>query len=123
MLVEGAGGLLVPLSSCLNMHDMAVALDLPVLVVARNVLGVINHTALTVSVARERSQECGVVLNHTEPPDLLDIAVQTNWEALRRWGQGTHYCLLPYVATLNTEWLSILGKLLLTSRLLEGIGL
>src|SRR5450631_325272 len=88
VLVEGAGGLLVPLTNHLCMHDIAVELGLPVLVVARNMLGTINHTALTVTVARERSHVLVVVLNSTQAPDPFDLAIQTNQEALRRWGKA-----------------------------------
>jgi dethiobiotin synthetase len=84
VLVEGAGGLLVPLTVRHTMHDMAVALALPILVVASNKLGAINHTALTVAVARERSEVVGIVLNHTQAVD--GIAMQTNADALRSWG-------------------------------------
>src|SRR5262249_34231968 len=47
-LVEGAGGLLVPFADDLLAADVAAALALPVLVVARASLGTINHTVLTV---------------------------------------------------------------------------
>src|SRR5436305_14403039 len=69
VLVEGAGGLLVPLTAQHTMHDMAVALGLPILVVACNKLGTINHTALTVTVVRERSQGFGIVVYYTQAID------------------------------------------------------
>src|SRR5579864_6878468 len=56
VLVEGAGGLLVPLTRQQNFLDLAARLNLPILVIARNVLGTINHTALTVIVASQRCQ-------------------------------------------------------------------
>jgi dethiobiotin synthetase len=95
VLVEGAGGLLVPLTAQLSMYDIAVELDLPVLIVACNRLGAINHTALTVTVARERSQVLGIVLNHIQASD--DLAMQTNMEALRRWGKAPLLCQVPYM--------------------------
>ena len=64
MLVEGAGGLLVPLTERETYADLAVALGLPVLVVARAGLGTVNHTALTVEALRARGLAlAGVVLN------------------------------------------------------------
>lgn len=123
VLVEGAGGLLVPLSDQLTMHDVAVALDLPLLIIARNALGTINHTALTVAVAHERSRVLGVVLNHTQPPDPLDPAVQTNAVSLLRWAQVSRFCQLPHVTLLTPETLSSLGRLLLKHQMLEGIDL
>jgi len=108
VLVEGAGGLLVPLTAQLSMHDIAVELDLPVLVVACNKLGTINHTALTVTVARERSQVLGIVLNHIHAPD--DLAMQTNADALRRWGKAPLLCQIPYMPVVTPEALDSLGR-------------
>jgi dethiobiotin synthetase len=64
LLVEGAGGLLVPLTARETYADLAVALGFPVLVVARSGLGTVNHTALTVEALRARNlQVAGIVLN------------------------------------------------------------
>jgi dethiobiotin synthetase len=64
LLVEGAGGLLVPLTDALDMADLAAALAAPLLVVARDGLGTINHTLLTVeAAAARRLRVAGVVLN------------------------------------------------------------
>lgn len=123
VLVEGAGGLLVPITSTLTMQDIAVELALPMFVVARNVLGTINHTALTVSVAQERCEVSGIILNNTQPPPPDDIAMQTNEQAIRRWGKAQFYCQLPYVATSAPDALALLGEVLVTDRLLEEMGL
>jgi len=64
LLVEGAGGLLVPLSDDLDVAGLATALGLPLVVVARAGLGTVNHTLLTIEAARARGLEvAGVVLN------------------------------------------------------------
>jgi len=110
VLAEGAGGLLVPLTAQLCMHDIAVELDLPILVVACNKLGTINHTALTVTVARERSQVLGIVLNHIQAPDNDDLAMQTNADALRRWGKAPLLGQVPYMPIVTTEALEKLGE-------------
>jgi dethiobiotin synthetase len=66
LVVEGAGGLLVPLSATSTFADLAVALALPVLVVARAGLGTVNHTALTCEALRGRGLRVfGVVLNRS----------------------------------------------------------
>jgi dethiobiotin synthetase len=68
LVVEGAGGLLVPLTERETYADLAVALGLPVLVVARAGLGTVNHTALTVEALRARGLAiAGVVLNRAAP--------------------------------------------------------
>jgi dethiobiotin synthetase len=52
LIVEGVGGLLTPLADDYSVCDLAVALDLPVLIAARPGLGTINHTLLTIHAAR-----------------------------------------------------------------------
>jgi dethiobiotin synthetase len=63
-LIEGAGGWRVPLDSSLGIREWAQELALPVIVVARNSLGTINHTLLTVeSIRQSRSPILGIILN------------------------------------------------------------
>ncbi len=62
VLVEGAGGLLVPLTRTLNNADLAKALGLPILIIARPGLGTINHTLLTLEAARSRGLKIAAVL-------------------------------------------------------------
>ena len=69
MIVEGIGGLSVPLSRRRTVVDLIQRLRLPVLVVARLRVGTLNHTLLTVEHARRnRLRVVGVVLNATEVP-------------------------------------------------------
>lgn len=64
LLVEGAGGLLVPLDDRATFADLIAALGLPALVVARDALGTINHTLLTVEALQRREIPLvGVALN------------------------------------------------------------
>jgi dethiobiotin synthetase len=82
MLVEGVGGLLCPLTERETVADLAVELALPLIVVARRSLGTLNHTLLTLEVARRRDLHvAGVVVNETEYPEGL--AAATNVEELR----------------------------------------
>jgi dethiobiotin synthetase len=84
-LVEGIGGLLCPLTEQETVADLAAALALPVVVVARNALGTLNHTLLTLEVARGRGLSvAGVVLNAPAPP--AGLADETNEAELRRLG-------------------------------------
>jgi dethiobiotin synthase len=62
-IVEGAGGVLVPIDDEHHMADLMLALELPVVVVARTALGTINHTLLTLEALRHRHLDvAGVVL-------------------------------------------------------------
>src|SRR5262249_43300602 len=54
MVVEGIGGLLCPLAEGTTVADLAVALDYPLVIVARRGLGTLNHTLLTAEAARLR---------------------------------------------------------------------
>lgn len=63
-IVEGVGGLRVPLAGGDDVVDLVAALDCPAVVVARSGLGTLNHTALTVEALERRGVPvCGVVLN------------------------------------------------------------
>jgi dethiobiotin synthetase len=67
LLVEGAGGLRVPTTRDADMGDLAAALALPVLVVARAALGTINHTELTLAdLDRRGLPVVGVVVSHAD---------------------------------------------------------
>jgi dethiobiotin synthetase len=84
MLVEGIGGLLCPVTPKECVADLAKAFGLPLVVVARSGLGTINHTALTVEVARARGlRVAGVIINryHHDTPDLAEM---TNPDEIRR---------------------------------------
>jgi dethiobiotin synthetase len=74
VIVEGAGGLMVPLSGGLLVADLARQLELPLLVVARPDLGTINHTVLTCFTAQQMGlQVAGVIVNGMpEHPGLAE---------------------------------------------------
>ena len=81
-IVEGAGGLLVPIVERYCMADLARDLDLPLLVVVDSKLGAINHTLLTLEAAAARGLAvCGYVLNHAS---AADEAAATNASVLAR---------------------------------------
>ena len=68
VVVEGAGGILVPLGPATTMADLATALRLPVVIVARAGLGTLNHVLLTLEALRGRAVDvAGVVLNDAAP--------------------------------------------------------
>jgi dethiobiotin synthetase len=82
VFVEGVGGWRVPITAKFYVSDLAAALGLPVLVVAQNKLGCLNHTFLTVESIRRSGLICaGVVLN--ERQGQSDVAMTTNGEVLQ----------------------------------------
>lgn len=108
VLVEGVGGWLVPITADFYVSDLAVALGLPVLLVAQNKLGCLNHTLLTLESIHRSGLRCvGVVLN--ELPGPGDIARATNRDVLQQ------LCRVPVVSgldeameSLTPEWSALL---------------
>ena len=84
MLVEGAGGLLVPMGlrpsgEPWTVADLAVSLGAPAVVVARAGLGTLNHTALTLEALERRAVPAGVVLGAwPAEPELVHWANLTD---------------------------------------------
>ncbi|NJB67157.1 dethiobiotin synthase [Desulfobaculum xiamenense] len=73
LVVEGAGGIMVPLNENALMIDLMARLGLPVVLVARSGLGTINHTLLSLAALRQAGIEvCGVVLNGPRNPANRD---------------------------------------------------
>lgn len=74
LIVEGAGGLMVPLAGGLLMADLAQHLGLPIAVIARPGLGTINHTLLTTFCGRSLGLEVrGVIVNkYPQVPDQAE---------------------------------------------------
>ncbi len=66
ILVEGAGGILVPITDTVSMVDLAARFSLPILIVARAALGTINQTRMTIEALLHRNLPVlGVVYNQT----------------------------------------------------------
>lgn len=88
MVVEGAGGLLVPLMENFDMADLALEMGLALVIVARPALGTINHTLLTIREAERRGLGVlGVIFSHGARK--LSTADQKNFEALKDYlGEG-----------------------------------
>jgi dethiobiotin synthetase len=73
LIVEGAGGVLVPINKKQKMIDLMSHLRLPVLLVARTALGTINHTLLSlVALRSERIEIRGVIMVGKENRDNRD---------------------------------------------------
>ena len=75
-IVEGAGGVLVPLNERETMADFICALDLPVLIATRSGLGTINHTLMTIEVLRRRMLRVAGVVMVGEPNDENRLAIE-----------------------------------------------
>jgi dethiobiotin synthetase len=96
LIIEGVGGLLVPLTLGYTVRDFAVDLGLPVVVVARPGLGTINHSLLTIEAARAAGLDVRAVVLTPWPaePGVLE---RSNADAIARLG-GIPVATLGHVA-------------------------
>jgi dethiobiotin synthetase len=94
LVVEGAGGLLVPLTDKAYVIDLATELHLPIILVTRSTLGTINHTLLSLEAIRRRGLTlAGVVVNGPETPH--------NRAAIERYGQVEVIAEIPWLDQLT----------------------
>jgi dethiobiotin synthetase len=95
-IVEGAGGVLVPLNAKALLVDLIRQLELPVLVVARSGLGTINHTLLTIEALEQRAiRIAGVVMVGPPEPE--------NRLAIEQYGRAAVVGEMPTLAPLLPE--------------------
>ncbi len=106
MVVEGAGGLLVPILRRQGIYffsDLVKDLKLPVILVARPSLGTINHTLLTIREAERRGlQICGVIINYSRHPEK-SIAEKTNPYVLRELCHVPLLAEIPFIEDINID--------------------
>lgn len=103
-LVEGAGGLIVPIVGTeVTMADLAVKIGLPLLIVARPNLGTINHTCLTVAYAKARGLKvAGIIINmfdHEKP----GLAERSNPRLIETMTGVPVLGLVPKITGLSVE--------------------
>ena len=80
VLAEGAGGLMVPLTSKILFIDLAQKLQLPIVLVVHNKLGAINHALLSIETVRRRNLKLiGLIFNNAENQnvEILNDNVRT----------------------------------------------
>ncbi len=95
VIVEGIGGLLVPFDRSRFLIDIVKELDLPVLVVAQNKLGTINHTLLTVEALRSRNLKIlGIVFNNLRGQKRLIL--KDNPGIVRLFSKQKIFGVLPW---------------------------
>ncbi|WP_168464637.1 dethiobiotin synthase [Wolbachia endosymbiont of Ctenocephalides felis wCfeT] len=96
LIIEGAGGILVPISRDKFIIDLIKKFNVPTILVARSVLGTINHTLLSLEALRARNISIlGVILNG--PPN------QDNLEAIEFYGRVQVLASVPKLQRINRE--------------------
>jgi dethiobiotin synthetase len=103
LLVEGIGGLMVPLSDNFFVRDMIIDLAMPAIIVCRASLGTINHTLLTVEAALSRGINiAGIIINHTNKNSFdSGLAEATNPDLLRRLSPVPVIGVVPFISPVN----------------------
>lgn len=96
LIVEGAGGLIVPLNDREYVIDLMARLNLPTLLVAKSGLGTLNHTLLSLEALRSRGIEIlGVVMVGDEH--------SSNFEAIQHYGEISRLIHVPLLKEINKQ--------------------
>lgn len=104
LVVEGIGGVLVPITPDFFVADLAKQMELPVLIVTRASLGSINHALLTLEYLRNRGVTiCGLIFNHPSPSSAGTDESDTVPTILRLSGLRS-FGELPYCEGLPAAW-------------------
>jgi dethiobiotin synthase len=111
-IIEGAGGVFVPINAHNLMIDLMEKLQYPVLIVARNQLGTINHTLLTLEALRSRSLHVlGVILNQGRENSIHKKAIEF-------YGKTKVLFQFPDITEVSEEILTLIPL----SKELQGLG-
>lgn len=103
LIVEGAGGLMVPLNERENMIDLIAHLNIPVVLVSRNYLGSINHTLLSVEALQRRNIPiAGLVFNGNSVPTTESVICKMT--GLDPWFR------VPEFTEVNRNMIDLLAK-------------
>ena len=109
LVCEGVGGLLVPLAPGYLVRDLATDLALPLAIAAPPGLGTINHTLLTIEVARAAGLEVSAVVL-TPWPDRPSQIAQSNLETIASLGEVEVQTLPPLDLTAPSSWPPLSGR-------------
>lgn len=103
VLVEGAGGLLVPIKENYFVMDLIRDMDADVVIVSRLGLGTINHTLLTISQCREAGLNiCGVIFSEVQKGEH-GLPEKTNPQAIAKFGCVPVLGTVPFLKKLDSQ--------------------
>lgn len=108
VLLEGAGGLLVPLTEDMTIIDFLETRNMPIILVTSSRLGSINHTLMSLEIIRSRNlQLAGLVYNtfETSPPEIVKDSCKVFSKALQHYGFKDNIVVLSsWPNHKNTDW-------------------
>ncbi|MGA2915768.1 MAG: dethiobiotin synthase [Sedimentisphaerales bacterium] len=112
VIIEGIGGIKVPITKNVNVLSLAKAFNLPVVIVARSKLGTINHTLLTIGAVRRAGLLlAGVIINGYDEK-TKDVAEKTNAEIIKKLGRVKIIAVVPFDDKTNMKKFIIGQKVL-----------
>jgi dethiobiotin synthetase len=103
MIVEGIGGIRVPISAEMDVVELAKAFGLPVVIVCRPDLGTINHTLLTIDAARNAGLHIAGIVISGYNAETAGLAEETLPMVLEECGQVPVLSIIPYDEESDTE--------------------
>lgn len=121
LLVEGAGGLMVPVTKEVLMIDVAKMFDIPLLIVARPDLGTINHTLLTINAAKQAGLDVAGVIINRYPQGTNDPAIKTAPKLIEEYSDATILGIIPDIKDFKNAKPGALINILINSLDIEGI--
>lgn len=114
VLLEGAGGLLVPITENMTIIDYLVTRKIPIILVTSSRLGSINHTLMSLEVIRSRNLElAGLVYNTfaSSPPEIVKDSFNVFSRALQTYGFQNKIVVLPkWPDHKNIDWQAIFSS-------------
>lgn len=103
LVVEGAGGLLVPLKGNFLIAELIQELNMPAIIVARLGLGTINHSLLTLEAARKRGIEVRGIIFNQNKKEPLTVCEKTNPRIISKLGKIKVLGIVPHMGSLNKK--------------------
>ncbi|MBE7444164.1 MAG: dethiobiotin synthase [Planctomycetia bacterium] len=103
LIVEGIGGLLVPIDAYYFVVDLANEMELPLIIVCRPNLGTINHTLLTVSYAREHGLDVKGIIFNESVENCDDVVKKTNADEIKRLTNLPLLGMIPFDKRLDVN--------------------
>ena len=103
MLVEGIGGLMVPITQSYNVSNLALQIGLPLIIVSRAQIGTLNHTLLTINAAQQHGLKIkGVILNPAHEGESEAIEAEQG-KLLKELSDVPILGTCPYINDLSSE--------------------
>ena len=103
MLVEGIGGLMVPITQRYYVADLALQIGLPLIIVSRVQIGTLNHTLLTINAARQHGLKVeGVILNPSDEGELDAIEAEQG-SLIEKFSDTPILGICPYIDDVSCE--------------------